>query len=56
MKNILYFISLILFIASLVILVEFYDSQRLQGIAGVFFVLGMTFNLVAYFLRGRRRG
>jgi hypothetical protein len=43
-----YILSLILIIASIYIIIEHQDSNRMQLFAGLFITIGMSFNIVAF--------
>ena len=55
MKNILYIISLILISISIVFILQFPDSGRMNLIAGVLTVIGFSTNASAFFMSKKIR-
>jgi hypothetical protein len=49
--NIIYISSIIALLASIYTIIEHQDSQRMQLLAGVFILLGLLFNVVAYTMK-----
>jgi len=50
MKNILYIISIILISISIILILQFPDSQRMNLIAGFSTILGFIVNASAFFM------
>lgn len=50
MKNILYIVSLILIAISIILILQFPDSQRMNLIAGFSTILGFIVNASAFFM------
>lgn len=53
MKNILYIISIILIAISIILILEFPDSQRMNLIAGFSTILGFIVNASAFFMSNK---
>ena len=51
--DIIYISSIITIVASIYIIIERQDSQRMQLLAGVFIMLGLLFNAVAYIMKNK---
>lgn len=51
MKNIFFIIGLALIMTSILLLIEFYDSQRMSLIAGMILPIGLTFNILGFVLK-----
>ena len=50
MKNIFFILGLALIMTSILLLIEFYDSQRMSLIAGMILPIGLTFNILGFVL------
>ena len=53
MKNIIYIISLILIATSVVFVIQYPDSQRLNLIAGVLTMFGFSMNIGAFLMTSK---
>lgn len=51
MKNIFFILGLVLILASILLLIEFSDSQRMSLIAGMILPFGLTFNVIGFVLK-----
>lgn len=51
MKNILFITGLILILTSILLLIEFSNSQRLSLIAGMILPIGLTLNVLGFVLK-----
>lgn len=51
MKNILFITGLILILTSILLLIEFSNSQRLSLIAGMILPIGLTLNILGFVLK-----
>ncbi|MEG0698300.1 hypothetical protein [Algoriella sp.] len=51
MKNIFFILGLVLILASILLLIEFPDSNRMSMIAGATTAIGLTFNVVGFILK-----
>ena len=51
MKNIFFILGLALIMTSNLLLIEFYDSQRMSLIAGMILPIGLTFNILGFVLK-----
>ncbi|SEA54891.1 hypothetical protein SAMN05443667_105203 [Flavobacterium gillisiae] len=53
MKNIIYFISLIVLGTAIFLIIEYPESGRIQGIAGAVLIIGLTLNIIGYLFKSR---
>jgi len=53
MKNILYILSIILISISIILILEFPNSGRMNAIAGVLTILGFSANASAFFMSNK---
>ena len=51
MKNMFFILGLVLIIVSILLLIEFSDSQRMSLIAGMILSFGLTFNVLGFVLK-----
>ena len=51
MKNILYITGLILILTSILLILEFSDSNRMSLIAGMILPIGLVFNILGFTLK-----
>ena len=51
MKNIFFILGLVLILTSILLLLEFTDSQRMSLIAGMILPFGLTFNVLGFVLK-----
>ena len=51
MKNIFFILGLTLIMASILLLIEFPDSNRMSLIAGITTSIGLTFNILGFVLK-----
>jgi uncharacterized membrane protein len=52
-NNLLYIISLVILTASIFLVVEYQNSQRLQGIAGLLTIIGFAMNITGFAMKKR---
>jgi hypothetical protein len=50
-NNLLYILSLVVFLGSIFLAVEYQDSGRIQFIAGILTMLGLGMNIVAFAIK-----
>ncbi len=53
MKNILFITGLILILTSVLLVLEFSNSNRMSLIAGMIMPIGLTFNILGFTLKSR---
>ncbi|MGV0846563.1 hypothetical protein ACTS9T_08295 [Empedobacter falsenii] len=51
MKNILYITGLVLILTSILLILEFSDSNRMNLIAGMILPIGLVFNILGFTLK-----
>ena len=51
LQNIFFILGLALIMTSILLLIEFYDSQRMSLIAGMILPIGLTFNILGFVLK-----
>ena len=53
-KNLLYIISLVILIGSIVLVVEYQNSGRIQVIAGLLTIIGFAMNITGFAMKKRQ--
>ncbi len=52
-KNLLYISSIIILIGSIFLVIEYQNSQRIQGIAELLTVIGFAMNIIGFAMKTR---